>query len=60
MEDIIIDGMIKGMEELGAIFIRRTRSTIHFEIPEKTLTDNQIKRSESAFKKYGLLLKIEE
>jgi hypothetical protein len=57
----ILKGLIFGMEQLGAVFIKIEGDSVYFDIPSNTSINDpeKLKRSKLAFKELaGLTLKV--
>lgn len=58
---LLLKGMIQGMEEMGATFIKTDGSHLYFEIPKGGQLDNEagLKRAKDAFvERFNLGIKI--
>ena len=62
-KQVVLNGLILGMEQCGAVFVKQTETEIHFNIPvpeESTINSKErIDRAKNAFKQMlNLELKI--
>ena len=60
--NLFIDGMVKGMQEEGAIYKGRIGNNIYFDIPKGSSIDDmsKLKRVSSGFKALDLQVKVKK
>ena len=59
--DFLLSGMLKGMQSMGAIFVRNENNVFYFDVKKGSEIDNseRLQRSKDTFMKtYGITLEI--